>query len=111
MNTATPPAMTAVIAITMISSISVTPCCAAYRLRQRIGRIAHSIAIELHGDAGRTRHRHRHQQRLGGGNPAERQLRNGDVRAVGTEAADRAAVDVAHAARWYAGRTHAKEVV
>src|SRR2546421_6931389 len=71
MNTATPLAMIAVIAMTMTISISVTPLCRLLDgLRQSIGRVAHSVAVELNDRVGWPGHRDRDEQCLGGGDGA-----------------------------------------
>src|SRR5918992_1929830 len=85
MNTATPLAMIAVIVITMTISISVTPRWRARGLRQRIGRIAHSVAMQNHGGVGRSRYGDRDAQRVGVGNGVEHLFRHGNASPVRLE--------------------------
>src|SRR5437588_10650405 len=85
MNTATPPAMMAVIEITMTISISVTPAWRS-RLRQRIGRITHAVAVKNHGGVARPRHGHGDQQAIRRENGAQGLIGHGNGGGVRLEA-------------------------
>src|SRR5438105_15962163 len=109
MNTATPLAMIAVIAMTMTISISVTPLCGFLGCLKSIGRVAHSVAVKLDGRVGRPGHRDGDKECLGAGNGAgpgaEPLLRNIHGGAVRTEARHCGASDVGDA------RSHGETVV
>src|SRR5882762_8564453 len=85
MNTATAPAMMAVIAMTMTISISVTPrSLLRGRSGQSIGRIAHAVAVKNHGgvSARRPGHGHLDEKRVTCWDRPQNLVDNGDARCV-----------------------------
>src|SRR5688572_25992933 len=83
MDTATLPAMIAVIEITMTISTKVAPCAA--RSGQGVRRIADSVAVQDHGGVRGPDDGNGDEQPIGGGNGAQRLVGDRDAGAVGTE--------------------------